>query len=47
MPALRKAGVASELVYVPGENHISEIVNIYKEDDLTAQSILRFMRAHP
>ena len=41
--ALRKAGVASELVYVPGENHISEIVNVYKDDDLTARSILKFL----
>lgn len=45
--ALRKAGVSSELVYVPGENHISEIVNVYKDDDLTARSILRFVREHP
>lgn len=45
--ALRKAGDESELVYVPGENHVSEIVNVYKDDDLTAQSILRFIRAHP
>jgi acetyl esterase/lipase len=45
--ALRKAGIASELVYMPGENHISEIVNIYKDDDLTARSILRFIQEHP
>lgn len=45
--ALRKAGIPSELVYVPGENHISEIVDVYKDDDLTAQSILRFMKEHP
>src|SRR5574340_165524 len=31
--ALRQAGVASELVYVPRESHISEIVNIAKPDD--------------
>jgi acetyl esterase/lipase len=45
--ALREAGVSSELVYVPNENHISEIVNVHKDDDLTALSILRFIREHP
>jgi acetyl esterase/lipase len=44
--ALRKAGLSSELVYVPGENHISEIVNVYKDDDLIARSILAFMEKH-
>ena len=45
--ALRAAGVSSELVYVPNENHISEIVNVHKDDDLTALSILRFIHEHP
>ena len=42
--ALQKAGVASELVYVPGESHISEIVNIVKEGDTTARAVLRLVR---
>ncbi len=42
--ALRKAGVRSELVYVPGESHISEIVNIVKDGDLTARTVLRFVK---
>ncbi|MGI8742771.1 MAG: alpha/beta fold hydrolase [Bryobacteraceae bacterium] len=45
--ALRAAGVSSELVYIPNENHISEIVNVYKDDDLTARAILRFIDQHP
>ncbi len=45
--ALRTAGVSSELVYIPGENHISEIVNVYKESDPTARAILRFIAEHP
>jgi acetyl esterase/lipase len=39
--ALRKAGVASELVYVPGKNHITEIADVWREDDPTAEAILR------
>jgi len=45
--ALRKAGMSPQLVYVPGESHISEIVNVYKDDDLTATSILSFIAKHP
>ena len=41
--ALRKAGARSELVYVPGQNHISEIINAVTESDLTAQSVLRLI----
>lgn len=39
--ALRKAGVSSELVYVPGKNHISEMADIWREDDPTARAVLR------
>ena len=42
--ALGKVGVSSELVYVPGETHISEIVNIVKDGDLTAKTVLRIVR---
>ncbi len=45
--ALQAAGIPSELVYVPNENHISEIVDVYKDDDLTANSILKFIGQHP
>jgi acetyl esterase/lipase len=45
--ALRAAGVSSDLVYIPNENHISEIVNVYKDDDPTTRAILRFIQMHP
>ncbi len=45
--ALQTAGIPSELVYIPNENHISEIVNVHKDNDLTALSILRFIQEHP
>ncbi len=41
--ALVKAGIRSELVYIPGKNHISEIVDVWRDDDLTARSVLRFI----
>jgi acetyl esterase/lipase len=43
--ALREAGVSSELVYIPRQSHISEIVSIAREDDPTAGAILRVIRA--
>jgi len=42
--ALERAGVASELVFIPKQNHISEMVNINKPDDPTAAAILRLIR---
>ncbi len=42
--ALRQAGASSELLYVAGESHISEIVSIVKENDATAKAVLRFVR---
>ena len=44
--ALLKAGDSSELVYVPEKNHISEIVDIWQDDDPTARAMLRFIEAH-
>jgi acetyl esterase/lipase len=41
--ALRKAGLKSELVYVPQESHISEMISISRDDDPTAQAILKFV----
>jgi len=45
--ALRKAGVSSELVYVPAKNHINEIVDVWHDDDPIAQAVLRFIATHP
>ena len=44
--ALLAAGDSSELVYVPNKNHISEIADIWQEDDPTAVAILRFLKTH-
>jgi acetyl esterase/lipase len=42
--ALRKAGIAADLVFVPRENHISEMVNVPNDQDPTAAAILKFVR---
>jgi acetyl esterase/lipase len=44
--ALQAAKVPSQLVYIPDKNHISEIVDIWQENDLTARSILQFIATH-
>lgn len=41
--SLRRAFVESTLEYIPGENHISEMVRIWRDDDPTARAMLRFM----
>jgi acetyl esterase/lipase len=45
--ALEAGGLSSELVFVPGKNHITEMVDIWQPDDPTARAMLRFMAAHP
>lgn len=45
--ALHQAGDSSKLVYVPGENHITEIIDVVKDTDTTSQAILQFISAHP
>ena len=42
--ALRKAGASAELVYVPGQNHISEMLNITRDNDPTVAAALKFMK---
>ncbi len=42
--ALKKGFVPAKLIYVPGESHISEIVNIGKDDDVTARAILDLVK---
>jgi acetyl esterase/lipase len=41
--ALRRGFASSTLQYIPGENHISEIVHLWKDGDATARAMLRFM----
>ena len=42
--ALGKAGAAAELFFTANENHISEMIAMTYDDDLTAQAIVRFIR---
>jgi acetyl esterase/lipase len=42
--ALRKGFAEATLAYIPGESHISEILNIWKDDDPTARAILNFVK---
>jgi acetyl esterase/lipase len=42
--ALLKAGVKSDLVFIPRESHISEIVNVWRENDPTVSAALNFMK---
>ncbi|MBI3876081.1 MAG: alpha/beta fold hydrolase [Verrucomicrobia bacterium] len=42
--ALRKAGIASQLIYTPGENHIMEAFAFMQEDNATAKAILNFIK---
>ena len=45
--ALRQAGVEAELVYVPRESHISEMLSVSRAKDPTVSSALRFMKQGP
>jgi acetyl esterase/lipase len=42
--ALKAKFVSSKLVYVPGESHISEIVNVIKDGDVTGAALLDFIK---
>lgn len=42
--ALSGAGQNARLVYVPGENHISEIISVLKDTDATWQAATGFLR---
>lgn len=41
--ALRKAFVATSLVFVPHQNHVSELLNTWKDDDPLANAVVRFV----
>jgi acetyl esterase/lipase len=45
--ALRKADVPSELVFVPRQSHISEMVHVPNESDPTAAAVLKFILGRP
>ena len=42
--ALLKASVSADLVYIPRQSHISEMVHVSNENDLTVAAALRFMK---
>jgi acetyl esterase/lipase len=42
--ALRRSGQRSRLVFVPGENHISEIISVLKDTDATWRAATEFLR---
>jgi acetyl esterase/lipase len=42
--ALESAGITSELVFIPRQNHISEIVNVWRKDDPMVLAALKFMK---
>jgi acetyl esterase/lipase len=42
--ALKKSFDAVELLYVPGQGHISEIIHIVNDDDVIAQAILKLIQ---
>jgi acetyl esterase/lipase len=42
--ALKKSFDSVDLLYVPGESHISEIIHIVKDDDVIAQAILKLIQ---
>jgi acetyl esterase/lipase len=41
--ALRKQLVATDLVYIPGDSHISEIINLTKDDGRLIEAVLHFI----
>ncbi len=42
--ALRRDFVGAQLVYIPGKSHISEMVDIWQDDDPSARAILNFVK---
>ena len=42
--ALKKSFDSVELLYVPGQSHISEIIHVVNEDDVIAQAILKLVQ---
>jgi len=41
---LKRSFDAVDLVYIPGEGHISEMIHIVKEDDALAKAILALIQ---
>jgi acetyl esterase/lipase len=45
--ALVKKGIQSSLVFIPKQSHISEMLVVTREDDLTAKCVIEFIRGTP
>jgi acetyl esterase/lipase len=45
--ALRQAGVEAELIYIPRQSHISEMLTVTRANDPTVAAALRFMKQAP
>jgi acetyl esterase/lipase len=41
--ALGKAGIASQLHYTPDDNHIYEMISFTRDEDETAQAVVKFI----
>lgn len=43
--ALQKASVNAQLVFIPRESHISEMLNVTSDKDPTVTAVLQFMES--
>jgi dipeptidyl aminopeptidase/acylaminoacyl peptidase len=41
---LKAKGNTSELLYIPGENHISEVIALVAESNATREALVRFIK---
>jgi acetyl esterase/lipase len=44
--ALRKEGIDAQLFFTPKDNHIYEMISLTRDDDETAQAVVKFIREH-
>ena len=44
--ALRKAGIDAQLFFTPKDNHIYEMISLTRDDDETAQAVVKFIKKH-
>ena len=42
--AVKAIGADAEFLFVPNENHISEMINVMEPEDLTGKALLRFIK---
>lgn len=44
--ALKQANIAADLIFIPKESHISEMLAVTRDNDLTAKSVIAFIKKH-